>query len=81
MRWRVRDTSLEPEGLLSGEIVESRTGGPRFYDGLLSCTASEQERASDLGRKANRSCKGIFCSKHEHPYLDQLQRNLLTTFS
>ena len=71
---------LSPEGLLSGEIVESRTGDHAFYERAALMHASEQERAQRLEGRLNRSLKGFSVQNMNIQYLDQLQRNLLTTF-
>jgi len=71
---------LSPEGLLSGEIVESRTGDHAFYERAALMHASEQERAQRLEGRLNRSLKGFSVQNVNIQYLDQLQRNLLTTF-
>jgi len=72
--------TLSPEGVLSGDVVESRSGDHAFYERIALTHASEQERTRRLEGRLNRSLKGFSVTNVNIQYLDQLQQDLLTKF-
>ena len=67
---------LSVDGVLSGEIVESRSGDHAFHERELLMDANQQERTQHLERRLGRSLKGFSLEKSEIQQLDQRQQNL-----
>ncbi len=71
--------TLNSEGELSGEVVETLNGDHAGRARLMFGHASQQERMQDLQRTLNESLKGFTLESADLQQLDQLQKDLVLT--
>ena len=71
--------TLDPEGTLTGEVTETRSGDHASHERALLLEANQQERAQHLERELNQSLKGFTLESSNIEQLDQLQNNLVLT--
>lgn len=72
--------TLSPDGELSGDIVESRSGDHAYHERASLQHANQQERTQQLERRLSRSLRGFTLQSANIQQLDQRQQNLLITF-
>lgn len=72
---------LDPKGGLSGEIVETRSGGHAARWRYRLKDANDQERLRLFERHLSGSLQGFALQKTDIQDLDQLNRNLVLTFN
>ncbi len=72
--------TLSAEGVLAGEIVESRSGDHAFHERASLMHASQQERTQHLERRLSRSLKGFNLENADIQQLDQTQQILQIVF-
>jgi Domain of Unknown Function with PDB structure (DUF3857)/Transglutaminase-like superfamily len=80
LRSRAGHFTLSAEGVLAGEIVESRTGDHAVHERASLMHASQQERTQHLERRLSRSLKGFNLENADIQQLDQTQQNLQIVF-
>src|SRR5580765_321267 len=72
--------TLSAEGVLSGEIVESRSGDHAFHERASLMHASQQERTQQLEHRLSRSLRGFNLENADIQQLDHSQQNLQIVF-
>lgn len=72
--------TLSADGVLSGEIVESRSGDHASYERMFLLSATQQQRSRRLEHFLSRSLKGFTLESSDVQQLDQLQQNLAISF-
>ncbi len=72
--------AISADGVLSGEIVESRSGDHAFHERIFLSGANQQQRSQQLENRLNRSLKGFTVESADIQQLDEPQKNLVITF-
>ena len=72
--------TLSADGVLSGEVVESRSGDHAWHERVFLASATQQQRSQQLEQFLSRSLKGFTVESSDVQQLDQLQQNLAITF-
>lgn len=71
--------TLAPDGTLSGDVTETRSGDHASHERALVMQLSHLERLHHLERELNQSLKGFTLESSDIQELDQLQKNLVLT--
>jgi len=72
--------TLGADGVLSGEIVETRGGDHALYERAALTYANAKQRSEHLAERLSHSLKGFSVQSEDIQELDHLQRKLVTTF-
>jgi Domain of Unknown Function with PDB structure (DUF3857)/Transglutaminase-like superfamily len=72
--------TVSADGVLSGEIVESRSGDHAVHERQFLLSATQQQRSQQLEQFLSRSLKGFTLESSDVQQLEQLQQNLAITF-
>lgn len=68
------------DGVLSGEVVESRSGDHAFRERLSLSSANQLQRSQQLERRLNLSLKGFTLQSADIQQLERLDQNLQITY-
>ncbi len=77
---RTGQFTLGADGVLTGEIVESRSGDHASYERAALTYATQKQRTEHLEQRLNHSLKGFTAQGVDVQGVDQLQQKLVTTF-
>jgi len=71
--------TLNADGTLAGEVVETRTGNHAAYERSILLRATEKERSQHLERELNESLKGFTLQNTDIQQLGEFHKDLVLT--